>query len=230
MRNLPAPNRRKPNRGTIGRRHALRLGAAGLVLAAGVLAGAATPGHAETPQDAGVFLQSLTTRAIEQLTNSSVPVDVRKARFRTLFRETFDVAAIGRFVLGRYGRNTPKPVLEEFLLTFEDVMVERFAPQFAGYGDTRFTVSSVHPVDNKKQFIVSSAITPPDSETAVKIDWRVHQRDGGFKVLDIIGEGVSMALTLRAEYGSVLKSSGGKVDRLIVLLRERMSPQAAAAN
>ena len=217
------------NRFRRDRRRSLRLAALGL-LAGGLLLGPGVPAEARSPEEAGSFLISLTTQAIEQLTDDSVPVEQRKVRFRSLFRENFDVPAIGRFVLGRYGRGTPRPVMDDFLVTFEDVMVDRFAPQFAGYGDTRFKLGTVHKVENRDQFMVSSAITPPESENEVKIDWRIRHKDGQYKVLDIVGEGVSMALTLRAEYGSVLKASGGKVDRLIALLRERIGSQAAAAN
>ncbi len=214
----------------VTRRRALRLGVSGLLVAAAALSGLSSPSWAKPEDEAGAFLLSLTTRSIEELTDSSVPVEERKTRFRKLFRDNFDVAAIGRFVLGRYGRGTSKPILEEFLSTFEDVMVERFAPQFAGYGETRFRVGTVRQVEKRNQYIVSSAITPPGKDTEVNIDWRLLHKDGHFTVLDIIGEGVSMALTLRAEYGSVLKSSGGKVDQLITLLRERVGAQAAASN
>ncbi len=209
------------------RRRVLRLGVLGLIASA-ALSLAAPVAQANQEDQAGAFLLSLTSRAIEQLTNDAVPVEERKARFRILFRDNFDIPAIGRFVLGRYGRGASPEALDSFLTTFEDVMVERFAPQFAGYGDTRFRVGTVHQVDDRNQYIVSSAITPPGKETEVQIDWRLLNRDGNFKVLDIVGEGVSMALTLRAEYGSVLKSSGGKVEDLIELLRERIGTQAAA--
>ncbi len=210
------------------RRRALRWSVFGL-LAAIALSGLSSPSQANSEDEAGAFLLSLTTRSIEELTDSSVPEEERKARFRRLFRDNFDISAIGRFVLGRYGRRTPKPVMEDFNSTFEDIMVERFAPQFAGYGETRFQVGTVRQLENRNQYIVSSAITPPGKENSVNIDWRLLYKNDRFMVLDIVGEGVSMALTLRAEYGSVLKSSGGKVDRLIDLLRERIGEQAAAA-
>lgn len=214
------------NESIAARRRALRLGVLGLLAGVG-LSLAAPVARADQSDQAGAFLLSLTSRAIGQLTNDTVPVEERKARFRILFRDNFDIPAIARFVLGRYGRGASQEAMESFLATFEDVMVERFAPQFAGYGDTRFRVGTVHQVDDRNQYIVSSAITPPGKETEVQIDWRLLNRDGTFKVLDIVGEGVSMALTLRAEYGSVLKSSGGKVEDLVALLRERIGAQAA---
>jgi phospholipid transport system substrate-binding protein len=209
------------------RRHALRLGVSGM-LAAAALSSLASPSRANSEEAAGAFLLSLTTRSIEKLTDTSIPEEERKARFRKLFRDNFDISAIGRFVLGRYGRGASKPVLKEFFATFEDVMVERFAPQFAGYGETRFQIGTVRKLENRNQYIVSSSITPPGKENKVSIDWRLRYKNDRFVVLDIVGEGVSMALTLRAEYGSVLKNSGGKVDQLIAMLRERIGDQAAA--
>jgi len=190
--------------------------------AAGVLAliWAPVPGQAGMADDAGTFLISLTDRAISELADESVPVADRKESFRRLFRDAFDIPAIGRFVLGRYWRAADKSARAEFLAVFEDVMVDRFAPQFAGYAGTKFEIGAIREVNDSSQILVSSTVAPPNSEV-VQVDWRLRHRDGRFKVLDVIAQGVSMVLTLRSEYAAVLKSSGGRIDDLIALLRER---------
>ena len=40
--------------------------------------------------------------------------------------------------------------------------------------------------------------------------------------LDVAAEGVSMALTLRSEYASVIKRSGGRVEGLVAQLHENI--------
>jgi len=154
------------------------------------------------------------------LADESIPVDERKHRFRDLFRDAFDIPTIGRFVVGRYWRSADKAARAEFLTVFEDVMVERFAPQFAGYAGTKFKIGAIREISENNQLIVSSTIAPPNAEAA-HVDWRLRSRDGRFKVLDVVAQGLSMAQTLRSEYGSVLKKSGGKIDALIALLRKR---------
>jgi phospholipid transport system substrate-binding protein len=208
----------------ISRRRFTHILASGLLTAA---LGAGAPGQAsaDEPKAAGAFLDSLTERAIEQLTDTSLEMGEREQRFRVLFREGFEIRAIGRFVLGRYWRGTSKTARDDFLVVFEDVLVQRFAPQFAGYGDTRFEVGAVRPLKGKAQYLVSSTVKTADNKI-VKIDWRVRRTDDRFKVLDIIGEGASMALTLRSEYGSVLKSSGGRVEGLTAVLREKLQGRA----
>ncbi len=47
---------------------------------------------------------------------------------------------------------------------------------------------------------------------------------GQYKLLDIVVEGVSMAITLRHEYGAVVKTDG--VDGLIAIMREKSAELA----
>ncbi len=188
-----------------------------------VLAGAGRPANAAS--DAGEFLTSMTGRAIAQLTDESLPLAERKARFRILFRENFDIPTVGRFVLGRYWRTAKPETRDAFLNVFEEVMIQRFAPKFAGYGETRFEIRRVQALEQPGQFVVRSRISPDGGKT-FEIDWRVRKRDGFFKVLDVIGEGVSMALTLRSEYASAIKNSGGKVEGLIARLRAQVESES----
>ena len=47
------------------------------------------------------------------------------------------------------------------------------------------------------------------------------------KIIDVFIEGVSMALSLRSEYGSVMKSSGG-LEGLVKILRDKVELGAFA--
>lgn len=188
-----------------------------------VLAGAGRPANAAS--DAGEFLSSMTERAIAQLTDESMPLADRKARFRILFQENFDVPVVGRFVLGRYWRKTDPETRDAFLSVFEDVMIQRFVPKFAGYAETTFEIKRVQTLDDPAQFVVRSRISP-DRGKSFEIDWRVRERNGHFKILDVIGEGISMALTLRAEYASAIKNSGGQVEGLVARLRAQVERES----
>jgi phospholipid transport system substrate-binding protein len=61
-----------------------------------------------------------------------------------------------------------------------------------------------------------------------RVSWRVRESDGSFKILDIVAEGVSMAITLRSEYGTVLKNNGGQLPPLTDALREKVARGAFA--
>ena len=45
-------------------------------------------------------------------------------------------------------------------------------------------------------------------------------RGDGWRIIDLIVDGVSLALTQRSEFISVIKSNGGKIEKLIQRLRK----------
>jgi phospholipid transport system substrate-binding protein len=184
---------------------------------------AASPGgsRADDADAAAAFLASLTDRAIEQLTDPSLPVMERERRFRGLFRANFDIPAIGRFVLGRYWRKARPEVRKDFLSAFEEIMAQGFTSRFAGYADTKFEVVSVQALNRTGQFKVRSRIAPTENEVYL-VGWLVEHKNGRFRVLDVVAEGVSMAITLRSEYASVIRRSGGRVEGLVAQLHEHI--------
>jgi phospholipid transport system substrate-binding protein len=62
----------------------------------------------------------------------------------------------------------------------------------------------------------------------IRVDWRLRPANGNFTIVDIIVEGVSMAVTQRSEFGSLIQNRGG-VDGLIEALRTK-NVQSANSN
>jgi phospholipid transport system substrate-binding protein len=190
--------------------------AAALLLAPPALARDANPA-------ASAFMQELGAKAIAELTDPAIPQPEREARFRRLLNEHFDMAAISRFVLGRYWRTASDAQRAEFQRLFEDFVVSAYSTRFSEYRGEAFRVAGSSN-DDGNTTIVHSRIIMPSSEN-IRVDWRLRAAAGEFTVVDIIVEGVSMAVTQRAEFASVIQSRGG-LDGLIEALRNR-SAQAA---
>ncbi|MGE0724690.1 MAG: phospholipid-binding protein MlaC [Alphaproteobacteria bacterium] len=179
-----------------------------LSLGAGALA-------AETPK---ALIEDLGARAIKSLTGN-VPRPERESRFRTLLREGFDVAHIGRFVLGRYWRQASPEQQRQYLDLFEKFIVQAYAARFAEYSGEQFRV--VGERQDGGETIVTSEVFKPGSP-ATKVDWRV-KADGAPKIVDVVVEGVSMAVTQRSEFAAVIQRNGGSIDALIGALRQKTS-------
>ena len=179
-------------------------------------------------KQAATFLADLQERAASRLGDASTSAEEKEQHFRQLFNENFDVPAIGRFVIGRYWRSASEADQEAFLKVFEDAMVQRFLPLLAENSSERFQIGSVTPdAANEDMVLIDSRINRNGAEP-YRVAWRVRETDGSFKILDIVAEGVSMAITLRSEYGSVLKSNGGQLPPLTEALREKVARGAFA--
>ena len=51
------------------------------------------------------------------------------------------------------------------------------------------------------------------------VDWRLQQRDGAWRIVDVMVEGVSMMVTQRSEFTALIQREGGSVSALNVRLR-----------
>jgi phospholipid transport system substrate-binding protein len=197
------------------------IAAGGLMLAAPALLMWPAPAAANAPHPAAAYLGAVSQRAIDGLTNPERTDEEREALFRELLNEAFDIATIGRFVVGRYWRKASEEQRRNFLQIFEDVIVQRFLPLFGMYNNERLIVGNGQADKSNPRFIVVDSTFVDSQGTVVKVDWRMRDKDDHFQVFDVMVEGISMAITLRSEYASVIKNAGGLVG-LVELLREKL--------
>ena len=202
------------------RRFAIAL--AGALLAAALSISPLARSEADTRHPASTFLDSVRERAIAGLTDTTRSDEEREALFRSLLNEAFDIRLIGRFVVGRYWRKAEADDQEAFLLAFEDAIVQRFLPLFSHYRGEQLIIGAAAPDTKNPKYTVVTSTYIDSQGRQVKADWRLLERDGGYKVFDVVVEGVSMAITLRSEYASVIKNQGG-LPGLVVLLRDKLA-------
>jgi phospholipid transport system substrate-binding protein len=196
--------------------------ARGLLLLALSVAIAAGPAAAAPPGEAGgratVFMNHMWNRAIELL-NSKTPFAVRQARFRDLFHNDFDSPGIARFVLGRYWRSATPEEQKEFLKLFEDYVVFVYTARLSDFGAEEFKIKGSR--TDQDAVIVSTDVITPGAPMPLTIDWRLVSDDGAYKISDVIVEGVSMMVTQRSEFASVIQRHGGQVQELLNLMRQK---------
>ncbi len=189
-----------------------------------VLAGALAPAiPAAAAADPAAVISNLGSRALEVL-GKDAPQSQRVARFRELLREDFAVPEIARFVLGRYWNVATEEQRAEFLKLFEEYIALAYSTRLAEYTGETFKVTGSRP--DADGAIVSSQILRPAGAAPVKVDWRLIGRNGAYKISDVSVDGISMAVTQRSEFASVIQHNGGQVQGLITMLREKTGGSA----
>jgi phospholipid transport system substrate-binding protein len=168
--------------------------------------------------DPTALISNLGSRALEVL-GKGTSEPQRVARFRELLREDFDVPGIARFVLGRYWNTATEEQRAEFVKLFEEYIARAYATRLAEYAGEQFKVTGSR-LDGDGA-IVSSQILRPAGEAPIKVDWRLTGRNGIYKIADVSVDGISMAVTQRSEFASVIQHNGGQVQGLIAMLRQK---------
>ena len=172
----------------------------------------------KTVANAKAFVQDMTSEGIGLIQNQTDDPAALTKSFRTLLNRDFDMDYIGRFAMGRYWRGMNASQQKEYLSLFEDMIVDVYSKRFQDYDGQKLVVYSARP-DGKYDVLVNSAIIPP-SGPKIRVDWRVREKNGRYKVIDIMVEGVSMALTQRSDFSSVIQRGGGDVEVLIEHLKK----------
>ena len=173
-----------------------------------------TPDENEQSQ---AFVKNIAERGIGFMENTELSEEKREQEFRKMLEDSFDMKTIGRFALGKYWRQATKQQQKEYLQLFEDMVVNVYSRRFGDYNGEKFVVLSAR--EQGKDVIVSSHIITASS-TPISVDWRVRKKKNRFVVIDIMVEGVSMALTQRSDFAAVIQRGGGKVDVLLEHLRK----------
>ncbi len=207
------------HRRMISRRGAV-LGLLALAVAARV-----RPLTAATRGVASRFIGDLGDQALGALRADGDSLDRREARFRDLLREGFDLPFIARFTLGKTWRRATPNQQSEFVEAFAAYVLRTYAMRFGGYAGETMTIVSERAAGDK-DIVVQTRIDRPRG-APVDARWRVRTTGARLRIIDVMVEGISMAVTQRDEFASVIRGHG--LDGLIEILRARTNKMTAVA-
>ena len=179
-----------------------------------------SPVHAAA-KDAENFIRQMGNKAFASLSEGGISDDQRTERFKALLEEAFDLPRIARFTLGRYWRVATDDEKSEYVALFEKIVILASATRFQNLSGKKFMVLQSRDISANQSLVLSEIVIP--NQPAVKINWRVRSKEEKYKITDVMVEGISMSVTQRDEFVSVIRQTGGKVAGLINALRKKTS-------
>jgi len=185
---------------------------------AGTQSFAARNTQADTPVDG--FIENMGQEAISFLGNRNLSMAQKQQKFRALLDRHFDMDTIGRFSIGSHWKSLSPAQQAEYQSLFEDLIVSIYSSRFADYHGQEFEVESSQPTGSS-DYMVQSHIISPDGN--IPIGWHVREKNGEFKIVDVSIEDVSMAITKRSEFASIIQRGGGNTEVLMDHLRGKQS-------
>ena len=165
------------------------------------------------------FVKEITNKGLEELINSNVSEAEKQERFTKLFNDDLDLDFIGRFVLGRYWKTATEKQQKEFIAVYRDFNVKTWSKRFDEFKGKNFDFDGTSPSNSEGQIFVNTSVKMNEG-APVKVIWRV--KDGAkLKIVDIIIENVSLAVTARNEYTAYIKQAPNGLDDLIKDLKQK---------
>ena len=165
-----------------------------------------------------VFVEKLGKQVVEKVSNTEITELERYNNFKKLYLSSFDNYYISRFVLGRYWKTIDKGIQKKFVDSFNNYIVATYAPKFKGWEGTFKAVESLF---ENNYYNVKMDILNKDGPT-LKMMWKMYlNKNKEFKILDVNIDGVSMLVTQRAEFLSVIKNHPNGVNGLIDAMNKK---------
>ena len=188
-------------------------------------------GERPSPEQAKAFLSDLANHAAMVLEKNDEPLAKREAALRDLLKGSFEIPLIARIALGKHWRRTPKSDRAVYTEVFGEFLLRTYGNKLAAFDRDTFEVVGAVP-RGKRDVVVQTRILQ-ENGPPIKAGWRVRLFQGEPRIIDIVIEGVSMALNQRQEFAAVLTKGG--LGGLMEMLRARTQrlpvegPRTAAA-
>jgi len=129
-----------------------------------------------------------------------------------------------RLAVGRGWKQANPEQQKKLVSEFRSMLVRTYSNAISAYQGQTMKVqpSRVKPADTDAT--VRNQFIRPGGKP-VLIDYQMRKTDNGWKIYDIVVEGVSLVLTYRSEFDAIVKQEG--LDALIKRLAQKNTPAAA---
>ena len=208
---------------------------AALLLALLVPPAARVSGATEPPADPAAFLAPPTAlvrdtvgKVIVILKDAELPTAERRRRIEALAFEVFDFDTMSRLVLARNWKKFDAQQRRDFIAEFKIHLSRNYGSRLDRYRQTDVVITSSR-IEPQNDVTVHSRVVGGEFD-GVKLDYRLRQRDGEWKVIDVVIEGVSLVANFRSQFREVVGQRGPEA--LLEQMRAknaRPEPDAEAA-
>ena len=176
-------------------------------------------GAAPSADAARTLIEEVSAEVLAILSNQNLADRQKFDALVELLEQPIDLDLVARLILGRYWRSANETQRQQYLQLFREYALANLASKLHLYRGQSFEVTGAKVVSDKDALVTSRILS--DDEPPLQVDWRLRERDSGGPVtIDLIVEGVSLIVTLRSEFASVIERQG--FDGLLAELRQRI--------
>lgn len=152
------------------------------------------------------YVHKLMNESLSVLNDESTTHESKTNKVRQMLSENMDTSWMGRFTLGRMIRSISEADASNFINIYHSYVINSYARTVSLYKGEKVTIDDVQKMDDEFS-IVKTQVHKSDGNF-INVNYLVHQINHEYKVCDVITEGISLINAQKAEYGSVIASSG----------------------
>jgi len=132
----------------------------------------------------------------------------------------FDFARMTQLAVGKYWRSATPEQKQALVNEFRNMLVRTYTKVFTVYRDQSVEIKPFRMAADDTEVTVKTVISKPGSQQ-IPVDYEMKIASDGWKVFDISIEGVSMVMSYRGTFASLIQQDG--IDGLIATLSNKNS-------
>jgi phospholipid transport system substrate-binding protein len=165
------------------------------------------------------FTKSFTNKTLSILDDKNLKLEKQTEKLTSFIKENININWMSKFVLGRHWKEASSKQHSVFTELLEQYLTLSYAPKFKGYNGEEFQIISTKELRPNKQYVSEISLTLA-SGTPLKIELFILQDSNSYKIVDIAGEGISLAATQKAEFSSIIKANG--ITKFLEILKDKV--------
>ena len=165
-------------------------------------------------QEEEEFVINFANEAILILSNNEINEDEKNDEFTNLVMSAIDLNLISQFVLSKSWKTASNDQKERYILAFKKYFISSYANKLDQYSGEQIIVTGSE--EAGKYVIVDSNIIREGTDTLkINLKWRLLNKNGDIKIIDLNIEGISLVIAQREEFQSFLSNNNGDLEALI---------------
>jgi phospholipid transport system substrate-binding protein len=130
----------------------------------------------------------------------------------------FDFTRMTRLAVGRSWAQATEAQKEALIREFRTLLVRTYSTSLSQYRNQTIDVKPAKLAAADKETVVRTVVNQPGGQP-IPIDYGMERTDAGWKVYDVVVDGVSLVTTYRSSFNDQIQKSG--VDGLVKTLADR---------
>lgn len=152
-------------------------------------------------------------------TDTSMTNEARFLMIENTINYNFAGAGIAKFVSGDSWKNANKDTKKEYIKLFKRHLALNIASLMQGYSNQQYELKNLKYDSKSKVSLINMEIFNDTGN--LEVTWRVKQSKDRFFVIDLLVADISLVVTKRSEFNSMLKTVNNDLNQFNSLLYDR---------
>ena len=179
---------------------------------------AVLPAYAGPPLD---MVQTNVNKVLDVLRDPKLKAEsvkkIKKEKLEAIYEQMFDEVELAKRTLGGNWNKLNTSQQQEFTELYRQVLEKAYIDKILSYTNEKIVFPKENILANNQAKVQTKVIT---SSKEIPIFYRVIQKNGAWKVYDVVVENVSLVQNYRSQFNDIL--SKNTPDQLLEILRKKV--------